>query len=1112
MYSPPETVHARRQLIVGPRGSGKTRRIISEARALLDAGVPARRLLIVTFSPRVAGHIAAHLPAEVDGEGASGVWLQTAQRLSARLLRDCLQMEGRDGEIRVISAVERATLLSAAAQCVGADLGPDHALAPALADTGGLAEIELLLDALAGQGGTPDDLDQLRATLPPDVAALDRAVLAGVARVYRAYRDLCARTGGLTYQEIATHAAAALADPTSAAVIARRIDYLLIDDLERAEPAQIAVFARIAAHLPVLATLDPSGVVSERALRAVELARDLLMLDVDCPTDVLPSPSPASPALASVRGRLMPHPGPLPSGVSVPPRDVGGAGDGSVVVAEEVVDTAEAVYIARAARAISDATDARREGEPDVLILPPTPTIHAHILAALRAEGVAVVDTMGGEEVFDPAVRYALAWLRALIDPGDEQWERVLASPHARVPAADAARLRHWAADKSLTLHQALADAARSGCEPLGDAARTRIGALVRLYAEVRDAMRRGEAPSVTLHRVLAREDVLSALLVGPTDPGLALPNARGLAGLCALARRIEDLWRQAYAEEPSLAAVLDRLEQGLTHRLDQVGALPAGRVVLADPDAAIDWRAHVVIVPGLSDAFVPRPRRRSRLLSDAALSHLRHRWALPWPADFATYAAGERRVLALAVAAARARVVLTRALRYEGEDAAVPSPLLLDALGAARIDAATCRRSGARLDRWTVTHTDAPSATLRGPDGDTARVRRGDDLLALTAGEAARDLDTLLYRHARSLAARDALVEATSFIAGARALLADTDAPARGRYLSLDDPFGPLPATATTLSAGARLPVRAVNEYLYCPRRFFYGTMAGITSPANGRMHLGMLLAEAVQALLRLHPAAADVTVAEAEEVLRLLWQGEEVPGAEPDSGREPFADRFGGRLDGEAARALAQRALRRLVTAEGRTPRGDRVLATHVPVEMPITLPDGRTVRVTATVDRINGPAPDAAVPALTLVDYRSGASDATAEKAIGGFLNRKDSAGWRPTDYTVPVMFLGVAGNRDLYARHNLPPLPVRSLAVVSLGADRAGQPHVCAVEVAAQRAGKDGVSLDDLVAARDQIAATVAVAAGGPHPPAPPDTVAACRGCAYRFACPGPAVTP
>src|SRR5205085_12524336 len=88
------------------------------------------------------------------------------------------------------------------------------------------------------------------------------------------------------------------------ASIARRLDHLLIDDLDRAEPAQVEVLAHIATRARVMASMDPEGVVIDRAARSVELARRLLGLDVSQPTHVLQPPCTPSPAVDRLRARL----------------------------------------------------------------------------------------------------------------------------------------------------------------------------------------------------------------------------------------------------------------------------------------------------------------------------------------------------------------------------------------------------------------------------------------------------------------------------------------------------------------------------------------------------------------------------------------------------------------------------------------------------------------------------------------------------------------------------------------------------------------------------------------------------------------------------------------
>jgi len=1158
----------------------------------------------------------------------------------------------------ILSASERAMLLREAAARTAIELGSDHPLTPALAGGPGLVEIDLLLGAIAGQGGSPANLQQLVDSLPGTAPHRDRAVLAGIADVYRSFADLCERAGAMTYQDVARLVATVLRDTAIAVPIASRIDHLVVDDLDRAEPAQLEVLARLGSRARLIATVDPgnphppapspvrgrggagdphphptttgpltlaagqrSSVLSlprERG-NVAGFVRDAWGWDLDVPAIVLPPPRATAPALMRSRewlGDGTPHP-PTPS----PVRGRGGAvdvdrsvgavdvdrsagaadkdcGDGaevrdqetSLVIVEEALDTDEVASVVRHVRQALDTphplplSRARErgsggEGFPAVLVLAPTSRVRRAILTALRREGLEPVDASGDDAAYNPAVRYVLAWLRAIIHPNDETWERVLASPHAGLAVAELALLRQWAAHKDLTLEGALWQAVRGGCDPLGDSARTRLAAIAALLSDLRDAAHAAEATSVILHRLLAREELIGAALVGPTDPGAASSDPAGIAALCAAVERRESLWRRIHGEQPALTTILAALEENAGRPPDGGSVVPTGQMVVAGLDAATDWRAGTVIVAGLAAAHLPHPRPVPALLPPALLPYLAARWTLPWPADLPEHVRAERRALALTIAAGRDRAILTRALRYGGEEAAAPSLLLLDLLGATTIDREACHAAGVRFDHRHTTYGEAeqglpeiilgawasnpspsgagtgeqrgehhtlpdrlPTDTPRelcahvgdaGPgkigeageatagvatqQGNTTgqRCRRG--LLTLPPREAARDLETLLYDHTRALAARDR-VAAEGFVAGARAILADAGAALRGRYLGLEDPFAPLPATDDALPLGSRLSVHDLQDFLSCPRRFFYGTLAGLRPLTNARLSYGMLVSRAAQALHRMHPSSDTVILEDAEEVLRLLWEGagnaQEAGGEEGDRGgeTEAFAGRFGPRLQAEATRALARGVLRRLAGARGsgRHPQfARRMLSTGVRVELPVPLPDGRTVRVAATVDGIaERPQPDGTM-ALSLIDYRSGRSRESEAGLIGAFVNRDDDPAWRPRDYTLPVMFLGVAGNRAVYREQALPRRPVRELSVVSLGGERDGVPLYRNVGIVAHGSGgRDTVTIDELRAAREGLAATVAAAAAGPHRPAPVEAFRPCEGCPHRFACPGP----
>ena len=316
-----------------------------------------------------------------------------------------------------------------------------------------------------------------------------------------------------------------------------------------------------------------------------------------------------------------------------------------MVVAEMALDTEEAAYVAHAARAaVAEAaavSGGEGEGRPDVLIVVPDPALHEPLLAALRAEDIVAVDTIGSQSSYDPAVRYVLAWLRVLGDHSDEQWERVLASPLARLPAADLARLREWAIKKRLTLDAALRATAGGDGPSIADAARSRLAELARLLDELRHSARYEgyEAPSVTLHRLLAREDLVGALLVGPHRTRGQPPDPRGLAGSAPswLA------WNRCGATPMAARPVAGLRSIAWSRRrtyLNEHAAAP-GRAASSWPI----WPTPPIGAPARASCLASARRScrarapQSRLLSEAALAQLRRAGRCPGRPDFAAYA-----------------------------------------------------------------------------------------------------------------------------------------------------------------------------------------------------------------------------------------------------------------------------------------------------------------------------------------------------------------------------------------------------------------------------------------------------------------------------------------
>src|SRR5690606_30612298 len=111
-----------------------------------------------------------------------------------------------------------------------------------------------------------------------------------------------------------------------------------------------------------------------------------------------------------------------------------------------------------------------------------------------------------------------------------------------------------------------------------------------------------------------------------------------------------------------------------------------------------------VVVVPHLVAGRFPAPPRVSGVLTAAALAALRQvepAFHDPGHQSPERHFAEEERLLYVAIARARERLVLSWARRYDGEeDDSAPSPLLLGALG------------GREVDFWRRVHDEKAAAT----------------------------------------------------------------------------------------------------------------------------------------------------------------------------------------------------------------------------------------------------------------------------------------------------------------------------------------------------------------------------------------------------------------
>lgn len=188
----------------GP-GAGKTRVLVQRAVDLVEEGAAPGRVLMITFTRKAAGEMAARLAGQHPAAGQ--VKVSTFHALGREILSQAL-----GGELVVLGEEERAGIIKELA--AGLEMRPGQA--------------ELALTRLK---------QEVHPQPGPELAPL-----------WRAYESALAQREALDLDDLVRRAVAALEeDPALARAWSGRFDHLLVDEYQDSNPAQVALLQRLLA-------------------------------------------------------------------------------------------------------------------------------------------------------------------------------------------------------------------------------------------------------------------------------------------------------------------------------------------------------------------------------------------------------------------------------------------------------------------------------------------------------------------------------------------------------------------------------------------------------------------------------------------------------------------------------------------------------------------------------------------------------------------------------------------------------------------------------------------------------------------------------------------------
>jgi len=423
-------------LLTGAAGTGKTEVLARRFERLVGEGTPPDRILVLASTRATAGRLRERVEQLLD-QPLEQLWIGVWDRLGEQLLREYAPAANLDPFFGVLGRAERLALLL------------DR-----------IDELPLRNQQIRGNPAgllarLLEQIDEVKAGSDPPEPELAELIAAHD----RILASTCSLDRGDVYFTLSK-----LFDerPDVRLSIASRIRYLMVDELEDTTPAQRSILAALVEENPNhLYALEETGEVPGVS----DWARRPLFRPTDSPGDAG-------------------APGEKPSVQSDTP------GDSPRVIELERLFRDPPTRFWRCASERAQAQAVAREAEH--LIAKGTAPEDICVLVEAEEHGGPVAATMeergipfhmsGPAALFQrPEVRDAIAWLRALADPGDSAAAaRALTRPPVELRSADLARLTTISRRRKLDLVSAC-DAAMESPQ-ISPEARERIQSFLKLY------------------------------------------------------------------------------------------------------------------------------------------------------------------------------------------------------------------------------------------------------------------------------------------------------------------------------------------------------------------------------------------------------------------------------------------------------------------------------------------------------------------------------------------------------------------------------------------------------------------------------------------------------
>ena len=561
-------------VLAGP-GSGKTRVVTHRIAHLIAEGVPAERIVALTFTNKAADEMRRRVCGLV---GPQPVEMGTFHRFAARLLRRHARQVGLTSEYSILDPDDAASLLKRAVKAAG--LGAAHTPAERIAAVISRAKNDLL---------TPATFEP-RWGRPVDELAL---------RVWPVYQQLLIRANAVDFDDLLVHVASLLgADPDLRAALDARHEFVLVDEYQDTNAVQYCILRGLSVDHPNLAvTGDPDQAIY--GWRGANI-RNIMEFERDYPTATVVRLEDNYRSTANILGtadRLIAH-----NARRKQKRLVTTAPPGSPV--RITLDGSGQEESERIASEIADAVASGRRLPRDFAILFRANALSRSFELGLRTRGIPYQLVRGLEFFKRREIRDVVAWLRLLRNPrDDEAFLRVVNVPPRGIGRQSLDRLGSWAEDHGATRLEA---AAVAGTIPgMPRRAATALAGFARLHADLGETACREPAVADLLEAVLDRTGYRAHVAAEGDDDADGQDRLANVEELVTAARQFDETFADAAAGD-ALGGFLETTALvGDTDAWDE----SADRVALMTFHAAKGLEFPVVYLVAMEDGILPHQR-----------------------------------------------------------------------------------------------------------------------------------------------------------------------------------------------------------------------------------------------------------------------------------------------------------------------------------------------------------------------------------------------------------------------------------------------------------------------------------------------------------------------